>query len=606
MINVSLLGAESDAKTSLKIFGKKSGNTSILIIYRDNSIQNYHVYVNQNLGFVQKMINMIEPDLSLSKVGNGSTVISGEFDDPHEKTRIYDLLESAGIDMSTLMDLTRTKKVNKMVRTKLYLVEVNNQKAKELGGVTGLGFFDKYTKVFVNPEATASATFSGFLLDHTGSFVSQTGHSVVSTLNFLEEEGIAKILDDTVLITTEDKNASFHVGGEVYIPIGLTQNVGTGPTIQLEEKEYGLRLTLRSNFMEKKGFMHVDVEIKESEFDTNHEHDVQLGEFTVVPSFTSKNIHTDIVAQSGQVIALGGRLHSEEVEREEKIPLLGDIPLIGGLFRSTVTAFKENDLLFFLVPEIVDANEDIDDTHFYRDFKNSGLQMHEDILDMNVSRLEPIVLVEEKKVKVAETKIEAKVEKTIESVEEPFTESKQEPVFDSKTQSQAIAKDETQITTEKETMDKKEVSVTEDVVIEIVDSKSEAPETKAQAILEESSLERQKVDQEENVVSPDIALAEIVKKEDKEDIKIVGTKISDISKDNTNEKYRVSTAKIFLRTNPIDGKRITVWKEGHEFTIEDEKNINGSPWFKVKEDCFDSCDILQESLWIAKKYTEKI
>lgn len=386
LMNISLLNESSSPKTTLKLFGKKSGNTSILVLYRDGSIGDFHIYVNQNLGYLQKMINTIEPNLRLSKVGDSSTVISGIFSDPHQKTKIMDLLVSGGIDASTLMDLTQTTKVNKMIRTKLYLVEVNNNKAKELGGVTGIGIFNEYANLSLNPDSITGATFSGFLLDHTANYTAKTGNSVVGTLKFLEEQGVATILDDTVLITTEENNASFHVGGEVYIPVGLTQNTTGVPTIQLEEKEYGLRLTLKTKFMEKDDFMHMDIQIKDSEFDTNHEHDVKLGENTSVPSFISKNIDTDIVAKSKQVIVLGGRLHTEELNYEEKIPFLGDIPLLGELFKNKRTMKKNNDLLFFLVPEIVDANKDINDTNFYRDFKNENLQFHEDILDTNSSK----------------------------------------------------------------------------------------------------------------------------------------------------------------------------------------------------------------------------
>lgn len=386
LLNISILNESSSSQTILKLFGKKSGNTSILVLYRDGSIGDFHIYVNQNLGYLQKMINTIEPNLRLSKVGDSSTVISGTFNDPHQKTKIMNLLTSGGIDATTLMDLTKTTKVNKMIRTKLYLVEVNNNKAKELGGVTGIGIFNKYANLSINPDTITGATFSGFLLDHTAKFTATTGNSVVGTLKFLEEKGVATILDDTVLITTEENNASFHVGGEVYVPIGLTQNSTGLPTIQLEEKEYGLRLTLKTAFMEKEDFMHMDIKIKDSEFDTNHEHDVQLGENTFVPSFVSKNIDTDIVAKSKQVIVLGGRLHTEELKYEDKVPLLGDIPIVGELFKSKRTMKKNNDLLFFLVPEIVDANEDINDTNFYSNFKNENLQFHENVLDANSTK----------------------------------------------------------------------------------------------------------------------------------------------------------------------------------------------------------------------------
>jgi len=380
-INVSVLSSSTQQQTQLKIFGKKAGNTSILVMYKDGTIHNYHVYVNENLGFIQKMINIIEPNLKLSKVGDGSVVMRGTFENPHDKKRIYALLESADLNISRIMDLTETKTVDKMVRTKLYLVEINNQRAKDLGGVTGLGFFSKYVNANVNPTASNGATFSGWLLDNAGAFSANTGNSVASTLNFLESQGIGTILDDTVLMTTEDKNASFRVGGEVYIPIGVTQNAGFAPTIRVEERKYGLDLTLKSAFMEKAGFVHVDVTIEDSDFDTDDEHDVQLGNGVVVPSFISKNIQTNVVAQSGQVIVLGGRLHSEDISQEEKVPFLGDIPLLGELFTHRVSGIKNNDLLFFLVPEIVDGNSEIDETHYYKEFQDSSEIFHKKMLE---------------------------------------------------------------------------------------------------------------------------------------------------------------------------------------------------------------------------------
>lgn len=507
MINVSLLKTSKTKGTLLKIFGKVSGNTSILIMYRDGSMDNYHVYVNENLGFVQKMINIIEPKLVLSKVGNGSTVIAGDFKDPHDKKRIYKLLENAGVDMSKLMDLTETKQVNKMIRTKLYLVEINNQKAEDLGGITGLGFFSQYINVSVNSGARNSATFSGWLLDNIGGFSSSSGNSVSGTLNFLVENGIGTILDDTALMTTEDENASFRVGGEVYIPVGMTQNIGLTPTILLEEKEYGLSLNLSTQFMEKDDYMHISVNVVDSQFDSNKEHDVQLGENIFVPSFVSKTMLTNVVVKSGQVIALGGRLHSEKVTSEEKVPFLGDIPFLGELFKHSVTSDKRNDLLFFLVPEIIDANEKIDDTHYYKQLKEDAQEFHIQLQDMNAS--EPSQM--------------------------------------------------------------KESQDTELMVIEIEGEELVVDETTESKIIE----------------SP-----QEIKREEIQESKLI--------------LYQVAAGKVFLRSAPVNGTRSSVWKEGHKFTVKEEKVQNGVTWLRIKEDCFNTCKAVENTLWISQKYTSVI
>ena len=415
LLTVTLMSEGLKSNQNLRLFGKKSGNTSLLIHYSDGTIENYQVYVNQNLGFIQKMINIIAPDMTLYRVGDGSVVLGGTFSNPHQKKRVYDLLVSAGIDANRTMDLSKTKNVEKMVRTKLYLVAIDNDRAEELGGAVGLNYFAEKGKIALNTNAKTYATFSGFLLDQTGAFAN-TGNSLLANLNFLQSKGVAKILDDTALLSTEDQNSSFHVGGEVYIPVGLTYNTSNFPTINLEEKEYGLRLTIRPKFLEKDGFMGIVVNIADSEFDTDPSHKVQLGQDIYVPAFLAKNISTDVVAKNGEVIALGGRLHTEMIDQEEKIPFLGDIPILGNLFKRTVKSSRANDLLFFLVPEIIDSNKDIDDRNFYKDFKNDSKILHNEIVDNNTSKteentvaIESKVIYEEKNTIVTSSTIETKI-----------------------------------------------------------------------------------------------------------------------------------------------------------------------------------------------------
>lgn len=402
VLKVTVMDSSAEPKQILRLFGKKSGNTSLLIRYNDNTVENYQVYVNQNLGFVQKMINTIAPQITLHRAGDGSTVLGGHFSDPHQKKRVYELLSNAGIDANKTMDLSQTKTVEKMIRTKLYLVSIDNDRAEELGGAVGLNYFAKNGNVAINSTAKTYATFSGFLLDQTGMFA-DTGKALLANLSFLQSKGVARILDDTVLLSTEEQNASFHVGGQVYIPIGMTYNNNNFPTINLEEKEYGLRMTIRPKFLETEGYMGINVGISDSEFDIDPTHRVQLGENIYVPAFRSKNITTDVVAQSGQVIALGGRLHTESMNQEEKVPLLGDIPFLGYLFKRTIDSKKANDLLFFLVPEIVDSNKPINEADFYHKFQHEANEIHE---LQPIPQVTPTKPVEEMVVKPSESVVE--------------------------------------------------------------------------------------------------------------------------------------------------------------------------------------------------------
>lgn len=554
------------------------------------------------------MINTIEPNLQLSKVGDGSTVISGTFDNPHDKSRIYALLESAGIDMKRLMDLTTTKKVNKMVRTKLYLVEINNNKAKDLGGITGISYFSEYAKVTMNPLATNGATFSGWLLDNMGDFSSIKGNSVSGTLNFLEQSGIGKILDDTVLITTEDKNASFRVGGEVYIPTGMTQNAGLAPTIELEEKEYGLKLVLSSTFMQRDKFLHIEVDIKNSQFDTDQTHNVALGQGVSVPSFVSKNIQTNVVIRSGQVLALGGRLHTEDIESEEKIPILGDIPLLGELFKHTVSGVRENDLLFFLVPEIVDANEHIDDIHFYKDIKDAAKKFHDQSTDLTKNANDKLVVLNDNDNDAVskDNDKEMVIELENDAVQTPQSSEKVQkdtlviPAATTAVQSEVNSVNDTDNDIYKEAQaDIKEVAepkaikedtkeVTEVKALKV--PKAEIKQAKVEKIKEEAAPVQDLAVEEQTTPKQEPA-----KDEDNEDATQAEEKL-----------YEVRAAKIFLRAKPVDGRRVTVWKKGHKFTVSTEEDVEGKTWLKVKQDCYRNCEDAGKELWISSRYVEEL
>ncbi|MBN2869562.1 MAG: type II and III secretion system protein [Campylobacterales bacterium] len=503
LLKASVMEDAARPNRILRLFGKKSGSTSMLIRYNDNTIENYQVYVNQNLGFVQKMLNTVAPGVTLLRAGDGATVMGGHFSDPHQKKKVQELLSSAGIDANKTMDLSQTSKIEKMVRTKLYLVAIDNDRAEELGGAVGLNYFAKDGHIVLNQSAKTYATFSGFLLDQTGAFAN-TGKALLANLNFLQSKGVAKIMDDTVLLSTEDKNASFHVGGEVYIPVGMTYNSANFPTINLEEKEYGLRLTLKPKFLEKEEFMGITVAITDSDFDEDPRHQVQLGENVFVPAFRAKNISTDVVAKNGQVIALGGRLHTETLKREEKVPLLGDIPVLGHLFKRNIESARANDLLFFLVPEIIDPNEPHSDEGYYGRFVDEAAQVHRDQL--------------------RSAKPAAK---------EPQASTAPEPAADIREVAPAAVF----------------FNADSEIVVQAVKETPEGSE----------------------------ALQE------------------------------VTAPKIYVRSAPGNGKPAGVWENGHRFIAgKGEIESDGIVWTLISHDCAAECRLLEQPLWISKKYTRAL
>ncbi len=76
----------------------------------------------------------------------------------------------------------------------------------------------------------------------------------------------------------------------------------------------------------------------------------------------------------------------------------------------------------------------------------------------------------------------------------------------------------------------------------------------------------------------------------------------------TKKIYAIDIAKIFIRTKPVDGKRVDVWAKGHRFVAGDERDIDGRIWVSIVEDCKqdDTCEKLEKPLWVSKKYIKNI
>jgi len=76
-----------------------------------------------------------------------------------------------------------------------------------------------------------------------------------------------------------------------------------------------------------------------------------------VPQLSKRNARTIVRLEPGQAVILGGLISERTVDREQKVPLLGDIPLLGTLFRSKITSKEQSNVLFFIRPRILEGSD---------------------------------------------------------------------------------------------------------------------------------------------------------------------------------------------------------------------------------------------------------
>jgi pilus assembly protein CpaC len=191
-------------------------------------------------------------------------------------------------------------------------------------------------------------------------------------IDALKEEGLLKVLAEPTLITLSGKTANFLAGGEFPIPVPQSSGSG-GTTITIEYKPFGVGLNFTPTVLSNKKInMLVAPEVSDLDFSNA----LTTSGF-VVPSVTTRRVSTVIELADGQSFAIAGLLKDDVREIVSKFPLLGDIPILGALFRSSTFRRNETELIVIVTPHLVkpldmakqtlptDAYVEPDDFEFY-------------------------------------------------------------------------------------------------------------------------------------------------------------------------------------------------------------------------------------------------
>jgi len=163
----------------------------------------------------------------------------------------------------------------------------------------------------------------------------------------LKQEGVAKILATPTLVTLSGRPADFLVGGEQPVPI--VTGTGSSLTPSVDYKPFGTRLTFVPTVLGE-GKIRLNIVPEVSQLTAN----TVLVAGTLVPQFQTQRLNATVEMESGQTLALGGLLQTEEDAIVNKVPILGDLPGAGVLFRRISYNKTETELLIVVTPLLVD------------------------------------------------------------------------------------------------------------------------------------------------------------------------------------------------------------------------------------------------------------
>src|SRR6266542_147971 len=310
----------------------------------------FDVFVRANLSLIDAQIRALFPkdDIRLSQA-NGSVVLSGTVADPQSAQQADSVVQAAGFKTVNMLQspVTNLAQVQLQVR----VAEVSRQKLRELG--SSYASVNNGTSGFIQgggPATLSNADNGTLLSSFAGSalniFLFNNGLGTAAFIRAMQTNGALRALAEPNLIAMNGQQASFLAGGE--FPVPIVQG-GSANAVSVVFKEYGVRLNFKPTIIDED---HIRLELEPEVSTIDFANGVRFSGF-VIPALRTRRAHTGVELRDGQSFALAGLLDNSETRSLSKIPVLGDIPIIGNLFKSTSFQKNESELMFIITAQLV-------------------------------------------------------------------------------------------------------------------------------------------------------------------------------------------------------------------------------------------------------------
>lgn len=343
---------------SIYVLGKKMGTTSLTLYDAGGRVMSImDVAIGPDIeALTHQMRELIPNDQIDARISNDSIVLTGVVNNPASAARAVQLAQSyAGEKVINMISLGSSQQIMLEVR----FAEVQRSAGKEIGVNSFMqsnnGRFDAVTgsTAQIVPDAVTGAGLLQLrsITDTFGIFrkvFGIGGVNIEATLNALEKRGLSKTLAQPTLVALSGERASFLAGGE--FPVPVSQN-GTGgnAAISVEYKPFGVSLGFTPTVLSDRTIS-IIVEPEVSEIDPTVSLDI--GNIKI-PGLRTRRASTTLEMRDGESFAIAGLLQNDYQTAIRQLPLLGALPIIGALFRSTNYQKGETELLIVVTPHLV-------------------------------------------------------------------------------------------------------------------------------------------------------------------------------------------------------------------------------------------------------------
>jgi pilus assembly protein CpaC len=357
--NDTVADVQVRSPTQLYVFGKDAGETTIYatskggrVVYATN------VRVAQNLANLNEVLHTAMPDSNITVTTVGQlAVMNGTVASPEDAAQAQSLVTSLlnpGKKEGDTLDILPVNRLRTatplQVTLKVRIAEINRSLLKSMGvnllsrDTTG-GFLFGIGRGNPGTISGGTATFN---ISSTGTTLGAAGHllglDLLSTLDIAATDGVATLLAEPNLTALSGETASFLAGGEFPIPVSQGNNAVT-----IEYKQYGVGLAFTPIVL---GDGRISMRVRPEVSQLSDAGAVTVAGFRV-PALITRRAETTVELGSGQSFMIAGLLQNTGNNSVDKAPVLGDLPILGALFRSTKFQRSETELVVIVTPYLV-------------------------------------------------------------------------------------------------------------------------------------------------------------------------------------------------------------------------------------------------------------
>lgn len=382
--------AQAVSPTQILLSGKAPGETSLIIWDQSGGRQFFNVSVRPSSFASNDMLEGIRRELRAELPGqnvrvsqdNGMIFLRGTVTNLNSSDRAMMIASTAGKVVNLLN--VNVPAPEPQILLKVRFCSVDRTREKQLGiNIFSTGLGNTIGSVSTNQYAATSPTITGgsaqvSSVSPLNLFAFYPGLNIGATIQALEQKGLSEVLAEPNIVAKNGHQASFLAGGQYPYPVAQSSSVGGAASpITIQYKEYGVLLAFIPTITNR-GTIRLQVAPEVSALDYGNAVDIGGA---VVPALTVRRVKTEVELSDGQSFVIGGLLDNRETDNFEKIPFLGDIPILGKFFQSMQRTKTNTELIVIVTPEIVnpiDAGTPLPELKYPEGFipPNSPIPMH--------------------------------------------------------------------------------------------------------------------------------------------------------------------------------------------------------------------------------------